>query len=85
MHGSCFFECCIKAEGKAMVPLIGLVFPAPALAKGGPSSRRLPHMTQRGIGVGKNLTDKQTDQTRHFKEKKKCKNGAIQPYSPSML
>lgn len=45
----------------------------------------LSQVTQWGMGEGENLTDKQTDQTRHFKEKKKCKNEAIRHYSPSML
>lgn len=88
-----YFECTVlvylnaasKLWEKAMVPLIGLEFSAAALAKGGPSSCRLPHVTQWGMGEGENLTDKQTDQTRHFKEKKKCKNEAIRHYSPPML
>lgn len=74
-----------KLREKAIVLLIGLEFSAPALAKGSPSSHRLSHVTQWGMGEGENLTDKQTDQTRHFKEKKKCKNEAIRHYSPSML
>lgn len=65
-----------------MVPLVGLEFSAPALAKGCLSSRRFSQVTQWGMGEGENLTDKQTDQTRHFKEQKKCKNEATQHYSP---
>lgn len=42
-------------------------------------------MTQWGMGEGENLTDKQADQTQHFKEKKKRKNEAIRHYGPSML